>query len=135
MAHEAEISQRTPLPGFSRVAGLLVAMIGGLVFVGRWLLGSTILQSGWTGLGNMKANTALAFVLAGMSLRILSAKPIGRAARFGQACTVLVMLIGIFTLFEYWFGWDLRIDQLLVPRSRVAASMPFPTRMAQTTAL
>src|SRR5436190_23609114 len=91
-------------------------IIGGLVLIG-WLLDIASLKSVWPGLVTMKANAALAFVFGGCALWMLGADPAdpfaGRRRRVGQVFASLVALIGLFTLGEYLFGWELGIDQWL----------------------
>lgn len=66
------------------------------------------------GLVTMKPNTALAFVLAGVSLWLLRREEADqRARRIAGACAFLVALVGLLTLGEYLAGWNLGIDQLL----------------------
>src|SRR5947209_5493873 len=83
---------------------------GGLVLIG-WLLDIAPLKSVWPGLVAMKANAALAFVFEGCALWMLGSDPAdpfaGRRRRFGQVFASIVVLIGLLTLGEYFFGWDL----------------------------
>jgi PAS domain S-box-containing protein len=100
------------------------------------------LKSVLPGLATMKANTALAFILAGASLWLLQTlspasgrdgRGRGRTRRVAQVCAIIVVLLGLLTLSEYLFGWDLGIDQLLFKNSGVGASPP--VRMAPATAV
>jgi hypothetical protein len=50
-----------------RVAAIRTALLGAFVFM-PWVVGDAALCSRWPGLFAMKANTALAFFLAGGSL-------------------------------------------------------------------
>ena len=123
------------LKSFSRAASASVVFIGCLALVG-WALNITVLKSVLPGLVTMKANTALTFVLAGVSLWILCAEQTGhRVRRVARACAVIVALIGFFTLGEYLFGWNLSMDQLLFKEPLGAVGTFAPGRMAPTTAL
>ncbi|MBT3289763.1 MAG: PAS domain S-box protein [Victivallales bacterium] len=84
----------------------------------------------------MKPNTALAFLLAGVALVLLSpgARSPGRA-RLGQLLGWLVVLIGGLTLCEFAFGWDLRIDELLFKDDPSAVATSSPGRMAPSSAV
>jgi PAS domain S-box-containing protein len=105
------------------------------VLVG-WGLDNAVLKSVFPGAVTMKANTALAFVLAGMSLWLLGTDQASlRRRRIAVACAALVALIGSLTFAEYLFGWNLGIDQLLFQESSDAAGTSHPGRMAPTTAL
>ncbi|HWQ70002.1 MAG TPA: GAF domain-containing protein [Patescibacteria group bacterium] len=93
-------------------AGAIVA--GGLVLTGWWF-DVEILKASAPGFPTMHANTALAFVLIGISLWLLRAESTdGWRRRVAQVCAATVALMGLLTLSEYLFGWDLGIDQLLV---------------------
>lgn len=122
-----------PSEEWVRFSGLLAIAIGlgvlsGLVF------DLSLLESLLPGMTQMKANTALAFVLSGICLyplsetsRVLSpTKPI---------TATLVMLIGLITLSEYQFGWDAGIDQLLFAEPEGKAMTVHPGRMAAIMAI
>src|SRR6185503_4449353 len=97
----------------SRVAGGIVLAIGLLVLLG-WLLDIPALKSILPNLATMKANTAIAFVLAGISLWLVSANHENqRLDLIARACATLIALIGVLTLSETIFSQDLSIDQLL----------------------
>lgn len=113
---------------FSRAAGLLVMLVGALALAG-WLCDSAILRGVYAGI-TIKANTALALLLSGASLLVLviGSGP-GWLRRVGQICAVLVAAIGVATLSEHLFGWDLGIDQLLFSERPGATATASPGRM------
>ena len=104
------------LKAFSRLASGFALLVGTLVLVG-WALGLSLLTSVLTGLSTMKANTAAGFMLAGASLWLLRGERADRSStaahRAGQALALVVALIGLLTISEYLFEWDLGIDELL----------------------
>src|SRR3990172_6472389 len=105
------------LKSFSRVSSFIVIAIGCLVLLG-WILDIVILKSVLPGLVTMKANTAVSFVLAGVSLWLLQPESAGPGSRrIARACAVTVALVGLLTFSEYLLGWDLGIDQLLLNES------------------
>ena len=104
--------------------------VGLLVLVG-WAADIASLKSVLPGLATMKANTALAFTLAGLSLGCLSAK--GRTVGFG--CAAAVVAVAVLTLVQYTFSLDLGIDQLLFREPPGSVATSFPGRMAPITAL
>ena len=112
--------------------------IGALVLIG-WLLDIPTLMSFWPGRVTMKANAALAFVFGGCTLWMLGADPADsfadRRRRIGQVFAVLVALIGLLTLCEYFYGWDLGIDQCLFRDTHALAGSAHPGRMPHITAL
>lgn len=118
----------------SRTAGGIVFVSGLLVLAG-WLFDVATLKSILPGLATMKANTALAFVLAGSSLWLASARHGGqRADLLAKACATIVLLIGLLTLGEYLFNWNLGIDQFLF-NDLLTPEGARPGRMSVITAL
>jgi PAS domain S-box-containing protein len=127
------------------------------------MLNIPTLKSILPGLVTMKANTAIAFVLSGVSLWLLQneGKRQGALAqqhevrgkrrnnqfilhsscfillkrRIGQACAFIVAIIGLLTLSQYLFGWNLGIDQLVFREVGGAVGTSNLGRMAPTTAL
>lgn len=88
--------------------------VGAAVLCG-WVFGFAPLKTILPGFVTMKANTALAFVLAGGALILLSASHASRARVLtGQSLALLVAVIGMLTLGEELFGWRLGIDELLI---------------------
>jgi PAS domain S-box-containing protein len=123
------------LQAFARLAGVAVSIAGALVLAG-WLLDIVVLKSLSPGFVSMKANTALSMLLAGVALQILSTAPSNRYLRFtALACAFIVSVIGILTLSEYFYGWNLDIDQLLFREAPGAMGTAAPGRMAPTSAL
>jgi len=120
---------------FPKAASISVTFVGFVVLIG-WIFNIPTLKSISPGLVTMKANTAVAFILAGISLWILCKQKIGERVRFiAKSCATIVALIGLFTLTEYMFGWNLGIDQLLFKESATAVGTSHLGRMAPTTAL
>ncbi|KAF0108989.1 MAG: histidine kinase [Anaerolineaceae bacterium] len=120
---------------FARVGSAAVILVGCLALMG-WIFDITVLKSLLPGAVTMKANTAVCFLLAGASLWLaLSNTTDRRIQRLKQACAVIVALIGLLTLSEYLFGWNLGIDQLLFKESAGAVGTSHPGRMAPNTAL
>src|SRR4051794_17790353 len=101
------------LKSVSRMAAAIVAAVGLLVLVG-WTFGIGTLKSVIPGPATMKANSALCFALTGASLWLAGSDILERRKhRISEACAVGVALLGLLTLSEYLFGWDLRIDQVI----------------------
>jgi PAS domain S-box-containing protein len=118
----------------SRVASGIVIAVGLLVLVG-WLFSISTLTSLLPGLATMKANTALAFVLAGLSLWLTHTKGKDQwIDLIAKGCATFAFLIGLLTLSEYVFGWDLGIDQWLF-RDTLTPENAYPGRMSPVAAL
>ncbi|MBD1881205.1 ATP-binding protein [Trichocoleus sp. DQ-A2] len=129
---------------YSRKAGIIVTLIGCVVLLG-WILDITALKSILPGLVSMKANTSIAFILSGLSLclwhdaehRRQKAKDNRRKSSFdlSQVLAIIVILIGLLTLIEYGFGWNLGIDELLFKDPAGAVGTSAPGRMSPNSAL
>jgi PAS domain S-box-containing protein len=122
----------------SGVASGGVVLVGLLVLVG-WAFDIVALKSLLPSLVTMKANTALAFCLAGLSLRLRGAERPGGSrcsleCDMGRLCALIVLLLGLLTLSEDIFGWDIGIDQLLFSDTAAGIGTAAPGRMAPTTA-
>ncbi|MEW5986873.1 MAG: GAF domain-containing sensor histidine kinase [Chloroflexota bacterium] len=119
---------------FPRLAGLIAIGVGGLVLAG-WVFDVAWLKSVAPGLATMKANTALAFILAGGALFWLAAGPPTSTSRLaaGRLCAGVAALIGLLTLSQDLLGWNLGIDQLLF--ADPVTTLSPPGRMSSVTAL
>ncbi|MGZ9225124.1 MAG: sensor domain-containing diguanylate cyclase [Anaerolineales bacterium] len=112
----------------SKVISLFVFGVGCLVLIG-WALDIAALKSILPGLASMKSNTALLFILCGISLWT---QVRGQPQPIAQICAFIVAFVALLTLGEYLFNRDLGIDQLLF---RDTAVDVLPGRMAPATAL
>jgi len=98
-----------------RVLCVLGAAIGVMGMVG-WTIGVSSLTTLVPGQPQMKANTALSLLLLGVSgaLRHHETETARRAARaLATAAALVVLAIGVATMFEYGTGRDLGLDRLL----------------------
>ena len=111
----------------SRAASVLVMLVGALALAG-WLLEAETLKGLSAGI-TIKANTAVALLLAGLSTWLLCGRPDAWRRRAGQVCAGLVGTIGLGTLSQHLFGWDLGIDQLLFTEPPGAPATASPGRM------
>lgn len=90
------------------VSAYIVVFMGCVVFLG-WIFNLEFFKTFLPGLANMKANTAIAFILIGLSLLLIRSD---HNIMAGISAGV-VTLIGLSTLSEYIFGWELGIDELI----------------------
>ena len=97
------------------IIGAVIPILTGSGALIGWAFSLPALMSVFPGWPTMKVNTALAFVLAGVSLWISVSPRVGYWTRLtGAACAVVVGLVALVTLGEYITGRDLGIDQLFV---------------------
>ena len=116
----------------ARLLGLAVSAIGLGVLLG-WTFHLLPLMTVLPGLVTMKANTAVCFALAGISLFLLSGpeQSAGRQKASGLLAAVMALL-GALTLAEYLSGHSLGLDELLFKDLFASAA---PGRMAPLSAL
>jgi PAS domain S-box-containing protein len=116
------------------VIGASVSLLGAAVLIG-WAFDIQTLKSVFPGLATMKANTALGFMIAGASLTLATADMSRAWQRNGtRASGGAVALIGLLTLCQYLFRWNLHIDEILIHEASQDARR-FSGRMAFSTAL
>lgn len=111
------------------ILGSIVAFMGGSVMLG-WHLYQFGLIGPFSYFSSMPYNTALAFFLGGFSCVVF---------KFNYRLSALAMgwgvaLIGYLTLLEYFLGFGLGIDQLIVDQSSIDLSSN-PGRMAPNAAV
>lgn len=133
--------------------GAIAILVGCLVLVG-WSLDIEFLKGSYYGNQvTIKANAALCFVLSGVSLWLLpivgDEKSAGRQKHnqnvssprhhlfklLARSCAVAVLLIGLLTVSEYLFGWNLGIDQLLFDNTSGINIISHPGRMGLNSAI
>jgi len=130
---EAQGASFKCLNKLSLFLSVLVFLIGALVLGGSFFH-VPILVTVQPGLASMKVNSATALMLAALSLWLLQQDVPGIRSRIGTICAVIVGMIGLLTLTEYWSGIDLRIDDLLLATPPSESNNPFPSRMSPITA-
>jgi PAS domain S-box-containing protein len=123
----------------SSVTGLVAMAAGALVLLG-WLMGIRTLTSVIPGYATIKVNTALCFILAGLSLWLLrrsSVQPIlfhPNQGRFGQVCALLVGFVGVLTIGEYCLRLNFGIDEAFLHDFWTDVRISPPGRMSIATA-
>jgi PAS domain S-box-containing protein len=122
--------------GLPRLLGAFVVVVGAFVLLG-WFGDIGSLRTLLPGLASMKFNTALSFVLAGLTLLFQQPSAAGavgwrRASLIGSGA--IIAAAGLANLAEYALSRDLLIDQLFFRVSGHEAAMIFPGRMSPATA-
>jgi PAS domain S-box-containing protein len=113
----------------ARICGLLAVGIGAVGLAG-WVFDLPTFQRVHPALVTMKANTAIALLLTGISLRLLlDEKAAGMRRWLAKIFAAMVTLLGLLTLAEHGFGWDFGIDQFWFHESLASAGPSFPGRM------
>jgi PAS domain S-box-containing protein len=111
------------------LAGAVGVLIGGF-WLAAWLSGVASRWSTATGTITVKTNTALGALLAGAALLLLSPARVSVSRRtVGAVLGAIVLLIGVLTLSEHLFHYNLGIDQLLATEAPGAAATVSPNRM------
>jgi PAS domain S-box-containing protein len=119
---------------FAKIAGSFVFIAGIAVLVG-WAFDLSFLKSVFPGLVTMKANTAIGMALGGLALALLSRENVATPIRFcAAALAIAVVALGILTLGEYFFDWNLGIDELLFRDAIQSMGTSQPGRMSPATA-
>ena len=110
----------------------LSALIGLSGLLG-WVLDNPALKSVLPGAVEMKVNTALGLIFSAVALHLhLRLSPARQ--RGAQVLGAMVLALGLATLGEYLFGWQLGIDELLFLDTTDAYN-PFRGRMSPYSAL
>ena len=130
---------RSRLEVISAAAGGLAVLIAGLVLAG-WTWDIDPLKRILPGLVSMNPMTAVAFVLAGISLWLQHAPdaapaPATRRLRFARLAASTVVVIGLLRLAAVALGWDVGVDQWLFADRLSGDNTAFANRMAPNTAL
>jgi PAS domain S-box-containing protein len=115
---------------FSNAAAIFVILIGLLVLIG-WRFNVVALKSIYGDI-TMKPNAAFSLILSGAALWFLPRKNQKSYRIIGQVCAVSAGLIGLLTLSQHVFGWNLQIDQLLFIEPPGALATTSPGRMGIT---
>ena len=128
----------TPLksPGamsFVRAVSAIVFLIGASVLAGWWL-DLPALTSVLPSAAKMVALTALAFVLAAISLCFQAGATDPTQWRVSRICAVLVIAIGVIGLTTRLLGWNLRLDNLSIERLPIVSAVSPAGSMSAATA-
>ncbi|WP_414550871.1 ATP-binding protein [Anabaena sp. CCY 0017] len=124
-----------------QVASAIPVLVGVLVLFG-WLFEIEFLKRfGDINVVTMKPNAAVGFLLSGASLWMLQMREGKRDSysiaylRWSRICAAVVTLIGLLTISQYLFNWNLGIDELLFQDQPNALFTSHPGRMGFNTAL
>lgn len=120
----------------AQFASLIVVLLGFLVLFG-WYFDLDFLQSfSHNNLVIMKPNAAVCFLLSGASLWMLQKAQSNSSSnkiayrRYSGILATIITFIALLTITQYLFGWNLGIDELLLPDKPDAVFTSHPGRMA-----
>ena len=138
MNRQSRPSLVSSLRSFSKAASAAAVVVGCAVVAG-WLFDVAILRRFAPSWHPMRANAGVAFILLGVSAWLLqerSGYPLGRTRRsVAQGAAAVAAALGLATLLEFVFGWDLGIDVLLLTKPVDIPGVVHPERMGPNTAL
>ncbi|KYC36467.1 ATPase [Scytonema hofmannii PCC 7110] len=114
--HQQSSHQLSSNSVVARTASAIAASVGFLVLIG-WCLEQKFLTSLLSfGTGSMEVDAAFCFFLSGISLWLsLTRKDEEKIAPtiLGKVCAIAVLSIALFTVSQYVFHWNFRLDELL----------------------
>ncbi|MEI6519498.1 MAG: ATP-binding protein [bacterium] len=116
------------------ILGFITLFTGVMVLVG-WAFDIPVLKSILPGYVSMKANTAIGFIFASLSLLFLKYKSNLLLQRLSVVFAAITVLLGFLTLIQYFFGINLGIDQLFFSEPTGTIGTFSPGRMALATAI
>jgi PAS domain S-box-containing protein len=120
---------------FTKLASAVVIIISCIALLG-WVANIDILKSIIPGAATMKANTAICFVLAGVTLwSKTQPSQNNKLYDLSRLCTLIIFVIALSTLSQYFFGWNLGIDELLFRDFPLSPLTSHPGRMGFNTAI
>ena len=97
----------------SRKSALVTVGVGAFVLI-SWVMALPGLRAIDPKLGTMRVDSAVCFVLAGLSLWLVRGRRTRRwKHRTSLFCASIVSFFSLLSLGERWLGWPVRIDELL----------------------
>lgn len=118
----------------SRVLCVSTVLVSLLTAIG-WIFEIPLLTQLTSFLPAMQPNTAAALVVSAAAVLLTPADPSARRrASSAMFLGLMVALLGVLTLGQYMFGWDLGVDRIFT-HVAPTTSQPFPGRPAPQTAL
>ena len=113
---------------------VIVALVGFIVLLG-WIFNISILKSLSPEWISMKGNTAICFLLSGLTLIFFNLQEKGKMMIAAHITNIIIILIGMLSLFEYIFNFNTGIDELFFKDDSIINGTAQPGRMAPGTAL
>ena len=132
---DSVVTARSNRPLIAQLSAL-TAVVVSLVVLAGWFFHIDTIKSILPGFPQMKPNTAVAFVIAGVGL-FLSAKFDRKMWHriAAAACGTFVFLLAMATLGEYLAGSNFGLDTILIGTSNYSPGDQFPGRMSPHSAI
>ena len=118
----------------SLILSILVALTGFFVLIG-WIFNISVLKSISPEWVSMKVNTAICFLLAGLSLTLLNLKKTKSVFNLTKALTLIMLIIGLVSLLEFIFNFNAGIDEIFFMDDTIIIGNGRQGRMAPGTAI
>lgn len=106
-----------------------IVILVGLMTVSAWAAGKPYLTGEIAYNINMKANTGIGFLLIGLSMFLTRIDTRSSRPPIALGLAVCVFLLGLLTLSQHLFGWDLGIDQFFFKEAPGEVATTSPNRM------
>ena len=118
----------------SKILCVVTMVFPALTAVG-WIFGIAVLTQGHPMLPVMQPNTAMGLALGAVAVFLTAERPaMGRRTLIVLLLASVILLLGLLTLGEYAFGWDVGIDRIFAHEAPTA-SQAFPGRPSPQTSL
>src|SRR5690242_15052120 len=123
------------LKKLSLLFSIIVISVGVIVLIG-WIGDISVIKSISPRWVSMKANTAICFILAGLTLVILNREKSGALVKiFVPLFSLVIILTGLITLLENIFHFNAGIDEFLFRDDILATGTAHPGRLSPLTSV
>jgi len=119
---------------YSFVSGIITGVLGLIVLLG-WQFKSYTMETFGLGGVTMKVNTAISFLLAGISLILLQIKSNKWNYGLIRLLSIIIVSLSIISLAQDAYNVNLGIDQFIYHDVKNAADTIYPGRMAPNTSI
>jgi PAS domain S-box-containing protein len=119
---------------FVEIVSVLAIVTGAFALLG-WLFRISVLIRVYPGFNTMKPNTAVGFIVSGLSLRLLGDRAKTPRPRYGLLAACFLIALGGLTALERVSRIDFGMDELLFHQTLLSTGVAHPGRMSLATAI